>query len=370
MRSGLTAASCIWRDEPMSGTIADRDGGRPAVLNRHARSDRRVPAHSIRATSMRWCPWRMSLLLVTFALALIAEPRPLRAQLSSTALASSWSCLKSIPNDSMAQVVVYVAVDTVGTVTDRRIGKAIGNVDVVAQAVAEQISTMLGAKGDTLPSGSPEINWRDLYSSLVVTAQRDGRMVSRPERDSLDTKGSALLSRALAAALAAGAGFVWPDSTLDSLMFRLRLVTPVVRRLRYAEPPRDPIQIPAFTLAVPWEEPVLVRTSVPPKYPWRTEEAQATARVFLDFVVDTLGHADSTTIRDIWYSSHPRLTGRLGEFYAEFVKAARTALVRWTFFPARVGGCRVAQQVEQEFIYKEPTAKSSDGMTVRYVPQS
>ncbi|HEX5410209.1 MAG TPA: hypothetical protein VFW89_10600 [Gemmatimonadaceae bacterium] len=311
------------------------------------------------------------LLSCVLVLALSAQPHGLRAQTSSTSAAATTSCLMSIPADSMVPVLVYVAADSmVAVAPDHRTSGAMANVSVLVQAVAEQVRGMLGARGDTLPAGSSALDWQSLDRPITVTAWRDGRMMSRPQQDTGDTKGSALLSRAFAAALAAGAGFVWPDSTLDSLKFNLSLMAPVVRRSHQLEPLLKPIQIPALTLAVPWEEPVLVRTTVQPKYPWSTESARATAKIFLQFVVDTLGHADPSSIHDIWYSSKPRLTGRLGEFYTEFVNAARTALVRWTFFPARVGGCLAATVVEQEFIYKEPASVApASGIIVHFDPR-
>ncbi|MGH7632328.1 MAG: hypothetical protein ACRENC_01265, partial [Gemmatimonadaceae bacterium] len=137
----------------------------------------------------------------------------------------------SIPADSMVPVLVYVVADSmVAAAPDDRTSGAIANVSVLVQAVAEQLRAMLGARGDTLPVGSSALDWRSLDRPITVTAWRDGRMTSRPQQDTGDTKGSALLSRAFAAALAAGAAFVWPDTTLDSLKFNLSLMAPVVRR--------------------------------------------------------------------------------------------------------------------------------------------
>ena len=287
-------------------------------------------------------------------LALSAHPHGLRAQTSSTSAAATTSCLMSIPADSMVEEVVYVTADSLAESARAiaRYNQGMMNVSAVVQAVAEQIRTMLGHRSDTLPAGAPALGWPDLDAPIIVTASRDGHMTFRPQRDTGDTKGSAFLSRAFVGALSAGAGFVWPDSTADSLSFRLNLAAPVVRRSHVAEPLVDPVQVPAFTLAVPWREPARVRRTMPPEYPSRAESKRAGAKLLVRFVVDTLGLAEPGSIRDVSYSSLPHRPGSPADFYTDFAYAVHVALQHWTFFPEIVGGCVTPSLVEQPFNFE------------------
>lgn len=310
-----------------------------------------------RAIHMRPSPGSQSLLWVVFALSGLTWPHVLRAQFSAVDLTAPPACLQSISADSMVRVVVYVAADTVRHPFDhpdtmRHVNRfAMPNVAVVAQAVGEQIRTMFGAGSDTLAAGAPLVSWRALDEPIDVGAWRDGRMVARVDRDSGDTTGSTLLMHAFAAARATGVGFVWPDSTSDSVTFTLALVAPVVSRSHRVSPRLDPIQVPVFTLSVPWVEPVRLRTTSAPEYPRDAVMEGARATIFLRYVVDTTGRVEMKTVRDARDFAWLPPSMRLRDFYVQFLQAARAALVRWTFVPARVGGCPVPQQIAQSFSF-------------------
>ena len=120
------------------------------------------------------------------------------------------------------------------------------------------------------------------------------------------------------------------------------------------QPIRAEIAVPMMIIQTPRIHTVCGIHNVVPSYPSGPLMGSATGRVILQFVVDTTGRADMSTLRDIWPSDKPRLEGRLGSYYASFVKAARTAIAKSTYDPARIGGCKVRQVVQQPFTYSFP----------------
>ena len=79
--------------------------------------------------------------------------------------------------------------------------------------------------------------------------------------------------------------------------------------------------------------------------------ARRDGTLVLQFVVDTSGRADTTTVRDVWPADRPRLTSDPGEYYAAFMRTATEALRRARFYPAGIAGCRVRQLVQLPFTY-------------------
>lgn len=299
--------------------------------------------------SLRWC---------ALTVLLLASPPMLRAQFSVVNGTARSGCLSSIPADSMVPVLVYVTADPAAPVGRARRSRPradssmLPNVAVIAQAVAEQIRSMLGERGDTLPSGAPKISWRSLDAPVIVGAWRDGRLSSRVERDTADTSGSSLLTRAFAAARAAGVGVVWSDSTVDSLVFDLSLTAPVVTHSHSVLAQHDPIQVPAFTLAIPWIESEQLQHPVSPEYPRDALMESAQATIYFRYVVDMLGRVDPRSVREGRDMAWLPPTLYLHDFYTKFVQAARVALLQWKFRPARVGGCPVAVSVAQSFMFR------------------
>ena len=80
--------------------------------------------------------------------------------------------------------------------------------------------------------------------------------------------------------------------------------------------------------------------SAAPIYPPELIEKAVEGSVLTNFVIDTTGRADSTTIL-ILQSSHPL-----------FVQSVRTAIPGMRFSPAMVRGHRVRQMVEQRFQFR------------------
>lgn len=81
-------------------------------------------------------------------------------------------------------------------------------------------------------------------------------------------------------------------------------------------------------------------------YPDEARYGGAEAHVVLNFVVDTAGAAVDSTVQDVWPRDRPRLTGRLGDHYVAFVRAATVAVLRARFSPAEIAGCKVRQLVQ------------------------
>jgi len=77
-----------------------------------------------------------------------------------------------------------------------------------------------------------------------------------------------------------------------------------------------------------------------PKYPEPLRRMGVEGRFVVRFVVDTTGQVEENQIE------FPSTAHRL------FVESVRTALLRSRYFPAMLGGRRVAQLVEQEFRFK------------------
>jgi periplasmic protein TonB len=76
-----------------------------------------------------------------------------------------------------------------------------------------------------------------------------------------------------------------------------------------------------------------------PTYPSMLQSAGVEGRVLAQFVVDTSGRADMKTFK-VLETSH--------ELFAQAVK---TALPRYRFFPAEIGGKKVRQVVQQPFTF-------------------
>jgi TonB family protein len=80
--------------------------------------------------------------------------------------------------------------------------------------------------------------------------------------------------------------------------------------------------------------------SAAPAYPSELEQARVEGDVTAEWVVDTVGRADTTSFRVV-SSTHPR-----------FLEAVRAALPLMHFRPAQLQGRRVQQLVRQEFNFR------------------
>jgi TonB family protein len=80
--------------------------------------------------------------------------------------------------------------------------------------------------------------------------------------------------------------------------------------------------------------------SAAPAYPLALLREGVQGSVTTQYVVDTSGYADTSSLK-VLRSSHP-----------DFTASVRSALPYMRFFPAKVGDKRVRQLVEQEFSFR------------------
>lgn len=93
--------------------------------------------------------------------------------------------------------------------------------------------------------------------------------------------------------------------------------------------------------------------SAAPAYPPELLAKGAEGTVYAQFVVDTTGHVDTTTVR-VLSSPDP-----------QFEASVRTALARMLFHPAKRGGHKVRQLVEQHFRFTiAPPPQIAEGRRV------
>lgn len=94
------------------------------------------------------------------------------------------------------------------------------------------------------------------------------------------------------------------------------------------------------------EKPALAHDGNPsPRYPSMLERSRVEGEVVVQFVVDTAGRADMSTL-EILRSSNDLFSASL-----------QSVLPRWRFFPAEVGGRRVRQIVQIPFRFVAPRSQ-------------
>lgn len=289
------------------------------------------------------------------AVALLAgAPNFARAQASDPPATPASSCLASIPDSLLRSVPVYLQAELVDSL-DRPI---LPGIDLLTQELADSVRASLGATAGELPDAEPALTWRALDSRLDVVLRRDGRVLSTlhlsGEGYEPDSAAVLLLARAVAAVAKNGKYFViWPDGLeSDSVAFRLAMRYPFVDgrgdvatlSLRQA--------FALFSVRVPTMEPVVPARLVHPEYAEELELGGVEGNLVMQFVVDTTGSAEMATVKDLWPSDRPRLTGDKGVFYETFRKAIVRSISRDRFEPARIGGCKVRQVVQMPFGFR------------------
>jgi hypothetical protein len=292
--------------------------------------------------------WRLTFALLAIALVALMAPVAMQAQSEGTQWESN-PCLARIPVDSMRRVPVYLAAEA----NDSATRALLPNVSVLTQTVALRARALLGMQSDVLPRGEPTITWRNAPTGAAMIAYRDDRLAWTAS-DSEGGPAFALLDRALLAVRSEGGPwFIWPDSTVDSLVFELNLRVPTVdrqHRAYFAAPVRN--GVPVFSILEPWEDQVHVIRQPRPRYPVVLDDRRVEAVVVVEFVVDTTGHVDVGTIKDRWPADRPRLRGELGAYYRTFLRTVSSALEDARFEPARIGGCPVRQRARMPFVFK------------------
>jgi hypothetical protein len=267
---------------------------------------------------------------------------------------SQSSCISRLPSSVFTRVTIYLEADAIDT-TGREM---LPHVDLLMQSVATHLRRSLGTEGGRLPAADSVVDWYHLGASLVLAVYPDGRFAWRPEPERLLNDGGGrpgrqLIERALVVARDSAERVYTPDSAIrDSMLFRVSYTRPDVSEGGKVEPLHVRVAFPVFSVPVPWMTPALAIQQPRVRYPAESRDGGVEGNLILQFVIDTAGRAVMSTVRDLWPSRQPRLTGDKARYYQEFVEAAIDAVERTRFQPARIGGCPINQLVQLPFAFQ------------------
>ncbi len=270
---------------------------------------------------------------------------------TSTALgAQSSNCFANLPANVFTRIPVLIDTKAEDTAAVAILSAA----DILTQIVTERVRKALGAETGPLPAGDSALNWRQLGGAVVVTAKRDGTFTFRKDTavssDFMQTNGLDLLTRALTESAAGGDRVFWPETAKgDSLSFRQEFASPAVRPNGKLEPLAVRVANPAFTLPMPWFK--LAEMTRKPRidYPIKPQSGLSQGRVILDFVVDTAGKIDPSSVHEYWPEGAKRPVGQDVAYYRSFLAATTRGVATGEYKPATVGGCAINQRVRQSF---------------------
>lgn len=261
-------------------------------------------------------------------------------------------CARSTPADLLTRTTAYLD----ASIDDSRSSALTMQADLMAQQVAESIRTRIGGTPDSVPKADSVMKSWSVPAELIATMRADGSAMRRARSWTGDTLATSLLLDAFDKVRKNGDGaIVWPDGyTADSIVIHLHLET--VAPMRDGSIPKARYsQFAAFQILEPIETPALPKPkNHPPTYPYSEGLHHVIGTLLLQFVVDSSGFVVPSTMRDIWPSDKPRLTGELGRYYDDFVEASEAAVVEWRFYPASVGSCHVRQIVQLPIVYGFP----------------
>jgi hypothetical protein len=312
------------------------------------------------------CMCSCSLALLTSALLAGAPALPAQSDSSRSVFSSDleFSDASSTRTDSRRDCFTSIARETMHREPDYLLAKMpahtdsafISQADLMAQDVAAEMRTLLGAQGADIPAADSIMAWYAVPSLLTVIAHADGHVTRQIRATLWDTTAAALLARAFDAARARDfALLLWPkSSTSDSVVVRLFLRAEGMkddnRHLVATEPG---MRFRVFSLLQPEASPAIpLPNQPPPTYPQENESSRVGGTVLMQLVVDTLGRAIPASIRDLWPASTPRLQGYEAQEYDAFVRSTTHWLQQIRFQPARIGNCLVKQLVQQPLEFK------------------
>jgi TonB family protein len=265
--------------------------------------------------------------------------------------ASPSSCLATLPETALQRVPVYLEASATDTISR----SVLPGVDLLIQLTAARVRTALGATSSEVPRADDHLRWHQLDGVLSLVVHRDGRFVwtLSPRRDRTDPHFQPSMKLVEDALLALRDGgeriFVPEELVFDSVTVELNYQWPSVSRTGAVGKVLARAAFPVFTLRVPWLEPVQVVHQPRVRYPEGPRMGNAQGNVLLQFIVDTTGRAQMSTVREL---GKPRLGPELHEYYRAFVAAAKDALHNARFSPAQLGGCNVKQLVQLPFAFR------------------
>ena len=196
-------------------------------------------------------------------------------------------------------------------------------------------STPFDVHGDT--TRRPMLMHPALHGTLALTLHTNGRISNvgferRSISDALDATLITMLERQDSLG-----GFWYPAGPLPQDSVRLLLTTT-------HRPGRQEVSTPLARIRLPRYPGTQVRPrrGPAPRYPDIAEKAGISSAVMVEFVVDTTGRADMSTVRLVFAE------------YEEFVAEVRRVLPRHRYEPARIAGCPMRQLVQQPVVFNSP----------------
>lgn len=290
--------------------------------------------------------------------ALVAQgpsPGPVAIYRIGAPIDAAWSdCLRAVPESTGLLVTAYLGIPASDSVPPALRDQ----VNNFAVTLDDEMRHALGSLSDTLPYVSRRTpGFMTTSAHLVV--RRDGTFDwSTADTAQWSRRTRQLLLDALQARRKAGDMIVWPDEVPgDSARMRLYVSLASLVNGKLIGDEVLPLAIPVFTTRVLAEKPASVKHSVSPQYPLRNRNDGWIGTVNMQFVVDTSGRADESTIRDIWPKGAPSLRDDQRDVYAAFMKAAIEGIRGSTFYPAELAGCKVRQVVQQAFVFSIGTPR-------------
>jgi hypothetical protein len=261
-------------------------------------------------------------------------------------------CFDSIAPETMHREKVYLRAEMPAHTDSMFLSQS----DLMAQDVAAEVRTLLGAHGVDIPVADRNMAWYVVPSALTVVAHADGH-VTRHFRSALwDTTAAALLAQAFDTARAHDmALMLWPQSSAsDSVVVRLSLAAEDLGEKSPQFVAAAPgMRFAVFSLLQPETFPAVPLPNQPPaNYPPENESSRVSGTVVMQLVVDTSGRAIPGSIRDLWPAKTPRLKGYEAQEYDAFVRSTTSWLKNIRFRPARIGTCLVSQMVQQPLEFK------------------
>lgn len=222
------------------------------------------------------------------------------AQVDQASVSLSWSsCVEHLPPSAFTRVAVYAYVD----LKDSASVTFAQTADNFLQDLVTTTQRLLGAKGDTLPVGESAVNWRGVDSALhLVAYKKDGR-IAVLHRDSIRVGTSALIAaRALDSVWTPGQLEWSADSARDSVRFDIAFIRPYLDSAGHAAMPKHRrVAVAVFSLLEPTERQVALKPGQrPPRYPGYERNEGYMGTILLQFVVDTAGRPELSTVRDLW----------------------------------------------------------------------
>jgi hypothetical protein len=282
------------------------------------------------------------------------ENRPDAPTVMNFRRARPTGCLAAIPADRMQSVPVFLHAFMHGDPKNLLQPQA----DLMAQNVAIEMRRLLGETGSSVPSADSSFVWYSVPTELTLMSHRNGDLIARPIEPAGDYGATLMLVRAFEAARAtSGTLIIYPDDFVgDSAAIDLTLspagVDDIQHRLRPGETIRE---FMVFTLMEPQQSPALpLPNQRPPSYPAENERSRVEGSVLMQFVVDTTGFVDGSTIHELWPVGEPRLRGDPASAHEAFVRSTTAWLRNFRFSPMRIGTCAVRQRVQFPLEFKVP----------------